>query len=385
MRSVRLTFGPGYALVMATVFVHACGGATESNSSAAGGTNMGGSEASRGGNSATGSNRGGNSHAGATLIAGGTGNGGVPLTLCSRPPESVEWSDCANAVGGAPSDYPYPLQTTVDPSLCSLQFFIPVAPEGTKPTVSELCATDSEAVSSGWAARVTLTEDPIGGGTATGRIALAPELTPSLVTAIELEIADAEPGLGTLEVGMLTRDGDAFVFPLNFVNPTLETSRFPRLVITVKLTLDCAGQPKSVTSTTALYRCDQSPWGNSAWLSSGDACGECAVICEMAASPIVPPISQTSEVLSQAVRAQVTRLGQYGSTLLLQAQHDGGANRFEYQWDVSAGKILWQKDDLVLWAPPVAAGEHLLQVSLLAFDAAVVASRRIRTSPLEGT
>ena len=220
-------------------------------------------------------------------------------------------------------------------------------------------------------------------GTATGRVTLAPELASARVSAVELTVVEHDAGLGNIDIGTIERQGNVFVFPLTFVNPTYDTARFPRLILTAKVTLDCAGTSKTVVSTTALYRCDV-PMNSSAWISSGDACGECAVICEMAASPIVPPVSDAREPLSQAVRAQVTRIGQYGSALLVQAQHDGGADRFTYQWDISEGTILWQDKDLLLWEPPSSSGEHLLQVSLLAADAAAVASSRMRCYPLEG-
>jgi len=83
------------------------------------------------------------------------------------------------------------------------------------------------------------------------------------------------------------------------------------------------------------------------------------------------------------VRSQVARIGQFGDALLVQAQHDGGADRFVDKWDLSGGSILWQEDDLMLWAPPLGYGEHLLQVSMVADDAAAVSSCRVRTRVLE--
>jgi hypothetical protein len=384
MRSVRLTLGHGYALVMASVISNACGGESEHGNveTQTGGTTSKGGHSTQGGNRSTSTTIavGGTTHIGTTSV-GGTGE--VSSTLCSRAPSSYEWSDCTNARGGAPIDYPFPTITTVGSDFCDVQFIVPVAPEGTPPSASEICAQNESAVSAGWAARVTLTESANGDGTATGRIALASDISMSSVTQVTLSIVDYDSGLGQIEIGTITRQNDVFVFPLTFISPTGNTPRFPRLVLVAKLTLDCNGQSKTVVSTTALYRCDV-PMNANAWVSSGDACGECAVICEMAASPIVPPISHANEPLQEAVRTQVSRVGQYGSMLLLQAVHDGGANRFTYEWDVSSGKILWQEDDLILWAPPQSSGEHLVQVSLLSENAAAVASTRLRTFSMEG-
>ncbi len=215
---------------------------------------------------------------------------------------------------------------------------VPVAPEGTPPAASDLCAVTDTTVSSGWAARVTLTGATSAGQPASGRIALAPELVPSTISVVELSVVEQDPELGSVTLGTPRRQGDVFVFDLTFGPPGRAASRFPRLVLSARLSIDCGGASREFVATTALYRCsDPVKTYEQAWISSGDACGECAVICEMAASPIVPPQQEASEPLSQAIRAQVTRVGQYGSAVLVQAQHDGGANRFEYQWDVSGG------------------------------------------------
>jgi len=268
-------------------------------------------------------------------------------------------------------------------TMCQDSFIVPVAPEGVPPTASELCAAAPGELTSGWSARIVLTDSTTSALSAQGRITLAPGLANTTVAVPEVVVVEGDESLGTVTLGAPVRQGNEFVFDVTFSQYPGARVGVERLVLAAHLDLDCAGTARRVIATTALYRCS-APDGSGApaWISSGDACGECSVICEMAASPIVPEEQNSREPLGRAVRAQLARMGQVGNLVLLQAQHDGGAERFSYEWEVSAGRILWRERDLVLWEPPPGASEELLQVALIAEDAAAVASCRLRTLPL---
>jgi hypothetical protein len=283
-----------------------------------------------------------------------------------------------------PANYPFSIPPRQIPDTCDWQqFIVPVPREGIPPALSEICGyTDLNP--SSLVARVTLTDVDVRLGTAMGRVTLAKGLgvTADTVEEIHIYVLESDAGFGTITIGTFSRDGDDFVFPISFAQRSGYTTHFPRLVLDTRLVLRCdPTRTKAVRSTTAIYQCE-SPDNSPVWISSGDACGECAVICEMAASPIVPPTDSHGEPLLHAVRPQVVQIGQYAGAILLQAQHDGGPDRFAYAWDVSGGQILWQDKDLLLWQPPALPAESHVQIALMAEDAAAVASCRLRTQPL---
>lgn len=378
MRSVRLIFGSGASLVLASILTGGCGGDSEG---AAPQNSMGGSGGALDVGDAPQPSVGGTGGVRSSTVATG-GTITLDSTACSEPASEIAWVDCHNGTASRPADYPFP-NAAPSPGRCQAEFYVPVAAEGTVPSVAEICASTASEVSSGWAARVTLTDSSTVVDVAKGRIALGPSLVDATVTTVALEVVDKDDSLGDVTLGAPTKDGDVYVFEVTFGSRTWPAVTFPRLVIAVTLTLDCAGSTREVTSTTALYLCaDLAMGGGATWISSGDACGECAIICEMIASPTMPAETCKGQALSQAVRAQVTRVGQYGDALLMQVRHNGGPDRFEYQWDVSAGEILWRDNDLMLWAPPNENAEHLVQVALLAEDAAAVSSYRMRSRVL---
>lgn len=308
------------------------------------------------------------------------------VEICSTPPEQYGWADCTANPSAPVEGYPFAVSPTPQSDRCDLDFVVPVPPEGTPPSPQELCGASETPVSAGWAARVTLSgvyRDLGGTGyTSVGHVQLAPQLVDAAVTGVDVVVVESDAQLGQVSVGSVVRQGDGFDFPVSFAWSNLRAVRFPRIVIAVKLSLSCEGLTRIVASTTALYWCGDELQEH-AWASSGDACGECTMICEMAARPVHTAPPGQNEPLGQPVQASVVRVGQYGSVLLLQAQHDGGANRFTYQRDTSAGEVLWQEKDLILWAPPAKGGEHLVQVSLCSGDAAAVVSTRVRCEPLE--
>lgn len=385
MRKIRLRVGPGPMLVMISVVGSGCGGVGETLVPPASGGTSGTTSASGGSSSST---LGTSARGGATATTGGVTarTSTVQVGDCSTPPEPYSWADCAAKPTPQSAQFPFSVSPTPQSDQCDVEFVVPVPPEGTPPSPEQLCGASEPSVSAGWAARVTLTGadwDLQGDGyTSVGHVQLAPQLVGAAVTGVEVAVVDADAQLGQVTVGTVVRQGDGFEFPVSFPRSSSRAIRFPRIIIATKISLDCEGRTRVVESTTALYWCGDE-LAEHAWVSSGDACGECRMICEMAARPVQVAPTQHNEPLGQAVVADVVRIGQYGSVLLLQAQHDGGANRFSYQWDISAGEVLWQDRDLMLWAPPATGGEHLIQVSLLASDAAAVVSTRVRCEALE--
>ena len=400
MRQVQLKFGPGSTLLVASVLSGACGGSIEGASvvpSGLGGVTggIGGASVAAGGigaHSATVA-AGGAYNAGATGtsgMAGGTMVGTTPPTLvssgeCYVPPTPLAWTSCDPGQGQAPNGYPFPLSSGLPQTnmgICSQVFTVPVAPEGTPPTAALICGSQASPVDSGWSARVSL-KPGASGNQYVGGIALAPALGGEKIQSVALTVLESDPAI-RITVDKPIRAGNGYTFGVILEGLQRATAPHSRLTFEVSLALDCGGSTREARSISTLYYCADSVTGfNGAWISSGDACGECAVICEMVASPIAPPQSKQGEQLEQVVRSQVARIGQFGDALLLQAQHDGGAERFIYRWDLSGGTILWQEDDLMLWAPPLGYGEHLLQVSMVADDAAAVSSCRVRTRVLE--
>jgi hypothetical protein len=141
------------------------------------------------------------------------------------------------------------------------------------------------------------------------------------------------------------------------------------------LTVTCdsaAGTTQFVNVDSIMYLCGDDY--AQTWVSSGDSCTECATICEMAPSPILPPAVEDRMPLAGALRLGIRTVARIGRSLLLLADHDAGTGRARYQWRVSAGVLTEVDRDLVVWTLPDAPGEQFVQVAVEAADRAAVAT-----------
>lgn len=376
MRYLKFVFarnGSLSTLVMATVLPMSasCGGEADPGSAAVAGLGgMGG--ASIGGQSSTG--QGGTS--GGVNATGGATNGGTGGFVWS-----VDTSTTA-----VHSDFPYSV-TNVPSAQCVngfTQYFnaiVPLPPEGTPPSSTALCNASSPVpVDSGWAARITLQTNSTDPSMAHASLAIAPELIGSVVGVPSVTVIDLDSSLTAPTVSAVTALSGlpGYAFDLKWTNAPYSNvfGLPPRMVLETRFTVQCGSATREIRALTALYFCSDNG-AAVGWASSGDRCIECASICEMAASPILPALTDDSMALASAVRLGVRVIGQLHGALLLLAEHDGGAANFDYSWTASGGQLVWSDRDVALWVPPESTLKpELVQVALSSHRAAAVASLR---------
>jgi hypothetical protein len=390
MRNLRLVFGKNgtlTTLVLAAVMPleASCGADADNGNSATSGV------ANVGGSGGTGQGVGGTAAAGTagTSTGGAAGNATGGATGGSTATGgSYAWST-DSSTASVPSDYPYSV-TSVPSNQCETgtQYFdaiVPLPPEGTLPSPSALCdSTLAPPLDSGWAARVTLQTSTSDTSKAQGTITIAPELQGVIVGMPSVSVVDLDASLSAPAVsGLVALSGiPGYAFDLTWA-AAINFYGFgtpPRMVLETRFTIDCGGSTREVRSLTALYFCSDN--GTAAgWASSGDQCIDCASICEMAASPILPREEDESMALSGAVRIRLRVIGQLHGALLILAEHDGGAHEFDYQWSATAGRIVWVDRDVAIWVPPTAANQsELVQLAVSSERAAAVASLRWNTA-----
>jgi hypothetical protein len=345
----------------------ACGGQTESangtarpssGSSGGAGTGTGGVATSRGG---VGTNMGGQ-----TVGLGGAAGratGGADTT----------WAQDTTTTT-VPASYPYAVVTNTGECWNAI---VPLPPEGTPPSPADLCSAATGDVESGWAARVTLgtnAQDPL---SAVGHITIAPELAASVVGMPTVSVVESDVAPVTVGSVVVSAGGGGFDFGV-FFGQTPNAPRYPlpqRIVVAVGFTVDCGDTMRQVRALTALYYCFD--WQTYGWASSGDRCLECDIICEMVASPILPSPGDGPMALGSAVRMAIRVVGRVRDALLLLAEHDGGPDRFDYEWSAVGGQLVWAERDVALWVPPPTSEQAgMVQVAALSEDAAAVASWR---------
>lgn len=174
------------------------------------------------------------------------------------------------------------------------------------------------------------------------------------------------------------QNGTGYGFGLTFAaSPSIYMFAVPpRIVLETTFAINCGGETRQVRALTALYLCSDSMTTAVGWASSGDRCIECASVCEMAASPILPAEEVGPMALSGAVRARVRVLGLVHGALVLLAEHNGGEG-FEYERSATGGRLVWVDRDVALWVPPESTLEsQLVQVAMSSDRAVGVASLR---------
>jgi hypothetical protein len=375
MRQLRLVFqkdGALATLLFAAVLPlgSACGGKAGKHSSS--------------GDAGTPGTETGGTAAGGGAADGGRASGGGPGTGGSGAAEDTSWSKDTTTTE-VPERYGFATDD-VPGEDCSMSYSdrmdmtVPLPPEGTRATPEQLCADVSAATEeSGWAARITLggpTADPT---KARGTVTLAPALAGRVTGTPTVRVVDLDQGLSRPTIGAVTKSGNGFEFDLVWPNAPYGYGSGvpPRMVLETVFEIDCGAEQQRVRALTALYFCTHDVAG-SAWASSGDHCIQCAAVCEMVASPILPAKSDDPMALAGALRVGLRVVGKVHGALVLLAEHDGGTSDIEYEWRASGGKLAWVARDVALWFPPEPAdsGSELLQVAVTSPRAAAVASLR---------
>lgn len=285
--------------------------------------------------------------------------------------------------------YPFDVRDASGPSCGGEVVFAQLPPEGVPAELHQICmrpATDL--VQSGWAARLVLEPDPSAVNRARGYVEIAPELSARVLGTPQLQVVAqgfqnfrfAAPSLaanGRYDVSAQWDGGGLGYF-----------ESWRHVVATIRFDVSCdsaqdggagdAGSARrSVEARTEMYLCNERE--EARWISSGEACHTCAIIAEMAPSPIVPMPRASELPLESVVRLNVRTIAVVGHDLLVYAEHDGGARDAEYSWHPSAGTLEPLADDVVLWRlPPECTEPQLLQVVVDVNSAVAVASLRFQ-------
>jgi hypothetical protein len=286
---------------------------------------------------------------------------------------------------GMPPDprYPYPPPVRTPRPCCD--FYVDLPPEGTPALIDSICLDIGDAASaSGWAARAAIGENTANGWI--GSVAIAPALASRVVGLPTVTLLDVSlPQLANGQISNV-RAGANGGFNFNALFPNLTSwGEGVRITLEVTFVVRCneeGGPPndgpettRTVQSLSNLVFCAPN-LSSPMWVSSGDICNVCAIIAEMAPTPIVPGRHEDPLPLGEALRLNVKTIARVGRSLVLLADHDGGSGAHEYAWKASAGELTRVADDIVVWTPPDDAMLELVQVAVESPSAAAVASLR---------
>jgi hypothetical protein len=249
-------------------------------------------------------------------------------------------------------------------------FVVEVPPEGVPADAGQICSVVMGPVESNQAARFTLVKDPQALHLAKGELTVDPSLLSDVVGLPTIEVV-ASP-LAELQQMVATNvspTSSGFSFDAEWPPFQLEPSDATVMVLRATFDLACPpNQTQQVEAHTHVNLCDEPD--DVAWVSSGDECTICGIIAEMAPSPIVPDRSSDAIALGQVIRLRLVIVARIGASLLLLAEHDGGAD-VDYEWQVSGGELVPVTRDIALWTPPLGG---VLQVAVTSEDGAAVAS-----------
>jgi len=315
---------------------------------------------------------------------GGGGTGGTIPPIMPPPPLDVGTSDRVCDASSLPdSGYPFPPSTRPMPRCCYT--YVDLPPEGTPALIDAICIDVGDSVTtSGWAARVTLSGSPR--FNTAGRIEIASALAGRVVGRPTIALIDAShPEWGRIALTPV-RESAPGVFEFEASWPTPQsTIEGVRITLEVTFVVRCneeGGPPddgpettRTVKALTNLLLCG-STIGTASWIPSGDICNVCAIIAEMAPTPIVPGRHEDPLPLGEALRLHVKTIARIGRSFILLAEHDGGATGHTYAWMASAGELLHVAEDIVVWTPPDDSMLELVQVAVESERAVGVASLR---------
>ena len=279
-------------------------------------------------------------------------------------------SSSASGAGGADGG------TTCDLNCFSQTMTVQVPPDGVPASPGQICAVMMVPIESNHAARVTLTKYSPALNMAMGFVAIDPALAGSIVGLPTIQVVQADtPELLPMTVTNVQPAAGGFSFHAEWPPPFLLCPEsWARMKVKTTLTVACdpmAMDTRVVEAFTFIDLCIGDM--DLTWVSSGDMCKECAIIAEMAPSPIVPDASADELPLARVMRLRITVLARVGGTLVLLAENDGGSG-LSYAWRPSGGEISELAPDVIVWTPPIDPGPHLIQAIIEGNDAAAVAS-----------
>jgi hypothetical protein len=207
-------------------------------------------------------------------------------------------------------------------------------------------------VSSNTSARVTLTNFSQSAQTASGFIAIAPGIAagPPTVTVPTA----TNPAFATMQVTGMVKINGGYYFKASWP-AKLPNGYGGQMTVKASFTINCPdGGTQTVDSITKIDLCID---GNTVdWVSSGDACTVCAVIAEMAPSPIVSDNRGDDLPLGRVIRIRVVEVARAGRQVLLFAENDAGEDA-QFEWRTSGGTLERIADDVMLWSMPEEGGE----------------------------
>lgn len=237
-------------------------------------------------------------------------------------------------------------------------------------------ANDELVFASGHAARITLAWADQSTMASVGRIEVAPEIAGIVVGTPSVELIGKAPlDASDPTMSNMRADNGGFAFDVTWSSWTgnlCVNGVTAEWTFRTTLRLQCGGEERAVASDTTVWLC-----AHNSWASSGDACEECAVVCEMAPSPIVPGQIGDDLPLASALNVVIRPRVRVGRDVVLVADHDA-KDGLAYGWRVSAGTVEHLDRDVVLWRLPAAdSGQvQLAQVAVTGDDLAAVASLR---------
>ncbi|MBI5534662.1 MAG: hypothetical protein HY898_18190 [Deltaproteobacteria bacterium] len=255
---------------------------------------------------------------------------------------------------------------------------VPTEPLGTPADQASICAA-TPPVTSTPAAKVTFNFYSQNVWQATGHIAVPPALLNAISGFPKVMVTSAPLNeLTQMVVSGMQPTSDGYTFNAQWPSTLQLHPGMGASMMTVKTTLQivCTNpQPVTVESTTMVELCGLE--GAPAWVSSGDTCTVCQQVCEMAPTPILPAAQGDDLPLSRALRAEVVVVAQAGNALVCFADHDAAAGEVDHEWQISGGRILYSKGNLVVWELPEGDGLHQIQVGVHDASAAAVATLRL--------
>ena len=229
------------------------------------------------------------------------------------------------------------------------------------------------------AARVTMRWAPSTDQASVGLVQVAPEIASLVIGLPFVEVTDKTP-LAAPDpiIANLRKAEGGFAFDVSW-SPTTpkkvcKGGQEPSWTWRTTLRLRCGSLERTIESFTAVALCG---FEGDSWASSGDACSECAMVCEMAPSPLVPAQGDDGLPLGAALNVVVSPVLRAGHAMVLLARH-AAMDGLDYAWQVSAGTVEPLDRDLVLWRLPDSntAWPQLAQVAVTGADLAAVASFR---------
>ena len=267
-----------------------------------------------------------------------------------------------------------PIPSDAAGPLCPITFthLVEIPSPGVVADPGQICAVVQPPVTSNTAARVTLTNYLSKTESAKGWIAVPAPLLATVVGLPAVTVTSATVnGFATMQVTNVAKISGGFSFDATWPSAIPHVTTGGQMTVKATFTVNCGdGGTQTVESITKIDFCVD---GNSfEWVSSGDSCTVCAVIAEMAPSPIPSDNQGDDLALGRVIRIRVIEVARAGRQVLLFAENDACEDA-AYEWRISGGKLDRVADDVMLWTMPEDGGaDPFGQVAVWNAEGAVV-------------